>query len=134
MPSNSYRTPFDDELVNDPGAPRDTQPLKPPASRATGLGNRPSSLPPQVVPATTNGAADDDAFPPQAAGMPSSALTPLTRRIPLGTLIGLAMAAGALGVIVVSAIVGRVIPRPEPAHIMPKDAPPSLPLSSTLGS
>lgn len=133
--NSSSRTPFDDALVDDPQSPRDTQPLTPrPAPAQTQAGRR---LPPQVVPPSTQ--ADDVQSAATGAAVmqaPHASHTPLsphavrrnttlTRRLPTTTLVGLAMAGGALGVILISALVSRLTPRPNAAGLSPDDTPPA---------
>lgn len=135
MASNSKRTPFDDALVDDPHAPRDTQPLTPRvAPSQTQVGRR---LPPQVVPSSP---ADDDDMPgapgrAASASSPPSPLGvhaapartgPLTRRLPTPTLIGLAMAGGALGLVLILALVSRFTSRLQMQNLRPDGAVPAV--------
>jgi hypothetical protein len=117
------RTPFDNNLVDDPHAPRHTQPLPaspqhpqaagPGAGQRAGAG-RPRSLPPQVVTGSLRDDEDDDLYfrqPRQRQGLPTA------------TVIGVAMMAGALVVIIVSSVVFRVVPRPQSPLLRPQNAP-----------
>jgi hypothetical protein len=122
MAANSgNRTPFDNDLIHDPTAPRQTQPLPPtPQNVSQGAatnthdpslppGNwappfappaRPtaSHLPPQVVPNRSN---------------PTTGSLSSTRRVPVGVLAGLAAVGGAIGVIVLSSMFRSAAPRPN---------------------
>jgi hypothetical protein len=100
--SGSSRTPFDNDLVNDPHAPRDTQPLSAQNPTAPGAVQPPGSsppvgtqinasrqLPPQVV---TRGHNDDTTSHSVPTGN-------LTKRLPTSTLVGFALAGGAVVVL-----------------------------------
>lgn len=143
-------TPFDNDLLHDPQAPRNTQPLSvpspptqtPPASTPTVQTPAvsqalplpptvqappvqqpvaPAFIPTPVVP-TSNFAVNSRPLPPQvvsgnlsddddaAVTTPQSGAK--TGRLPTPTLIGLAMAGGALGVTLLSAFFYRSVPRP----------------------
>lgn len=116
MPLPPNRTPFDDDLVTDPNAPRHTQPLParqpaPPASpnaqssTQSTLPSGPSTvsgappLPRQVIPN------DDDA--------PAKTTTLNPRRVPMSVIVGLAAVGGAIGVVMLSGAFGRLAPRPD---------------------
>lgn len=101
------RTPFDDDLLNDPDAPRHTQPLPAPQQSATSsTGSALPSGPSAVAPS----------LPPQVAvnGTPAQPTTTSLseRRFPLSVVVGLAMVGGALLVILVSTVLGKLMPRP----------------------
>jgi hypothetical protein len=134
--SGSSRTPFDNDLVNDPQSPRDTQPLTPHNATPSGApqagapqvpgGIPPSAapvnasrhLPPQVV---TRGHNDDTT--PHA--VPTG---PLTKRLPTSTLVGFALAGGAVGVLLLSMIVRSILPGPKNQVVYtPEGAPPPAP-------
>ena len=148
-------TPFDNDLLHDPHAPRNTQPLSvpspttqapiaptpiaqtpiaqtpavsqalplPPTVQSPGVQSpgAPAFIPTPVVP-TSNLAVNSRPLPPQvvsgklsddddaAATTPQSGAK--TGRLPTPTLIGLAMAGGALGVTLLSAFFYRSVPRP----------------------
>ena len=101
------RTPFDDDLLNDPNAPRHTQPLPAPQQSApSSTGNALPSGPSAVAPS----------LPPQVAVNGTAAKTTNTtslseRRFPLSVIVGLAMVGGALLVILVSMALGKLMPR-----------------------
>jgi hypothetical protein len=121
--AGSSRTPFDQSLLHDPDAPRDTQPLSPinAANTATPTATPTSSrnLPPQVVPGQTSAKTNTGAYPVTGnlhnddndANQISSAKP--TRKLPISTLVGLSMAGGALAVLAISMLVRSVIPTPK---------------------
>ncbi len=135
MASNPNRTPFDDALLPDPHAPRDTQPLTPRVAPSQAQSGR--RLPPQVVPPS---ALDDDDTPGAAgqsvspsslpASLPAYAAPartgPLTRRLPTPTLIGLAMVGGALGLVLILALVSRFTSRLQMQNLRPDGAVPTI--------
>lgn len=118
---NSTRTPFDDDLVFDPNAPRHTQPLPPHGAPNSGAQNvnaqngapqntapqnpyvysAPQSTPPhQPVPpqVTPNRTAQDDDFIP-------------TRKLHPGTRAGFLVAGGALAMLIFSVVAAKLLPR-----------------------
>ncbi len=105
------RTPFDDDLLNDPNAPRHTQPLTsqtPPVTPSSATSSTQTSLP--SGPSTVSGA---PALPRQVTinDTPTKATTTLDwRRLPMSVVVGLAMTGGALVVILLSTAVGHLIP------------------------
>lgn len=127
---NSTRTPFDDDLVFDPNAPRHTQPLPVPnantpnASAPTPMQNpgvpnvyvhgapQSAPIPPQVMP---NRVAPDDDF------IPTRKLHPSTRG-------GFLVAGGALAVLVLSVVIGKLLPR------TPNNTPTRIPTTPSSGT
>lgn len=121
MASNgSSRTPFDDDLVTDPGAPRDTQQL--PAAAPGGTQPiRPSRLlPPQAGSAPAPYAGVTPVMPPAPVGAQPVGATPpppndtsnlSLKRTPTSTIVGLSMAGGAVAVLLISAVVRGVVHR-----------------------
>lgn len=121
MASNgSSRTPFDDDLVSDPGAPKDTQQL-PTQSSGGAQPIRPSRLlPPQAGSAPTPYAGVTPNMPPVATSAPPLGPAPTPpndtsqlslKRTPTSTIVGLSMAGGAVAVLLISMVVRGVVHR-----------------------
>ncbi|MBV9469302.1 MAG: hypothetical protein JO316_23485 [Abitibacteriaceae bacterium] len=121
-PNGSSRTPFDNDLVTDPGAPKDTQPL-PAQSGPSAQPLRPSRLlPPQPgnTPTPMAGATHNapgslpniGSVPPNVpTGVPNDTSRLSLKRTPLSTIIGFSMAGGALAVLLISAFISRAVHR-----------------------
>lgn len=153
LPPN--RTPFDNDLVTDPNAPRHTQPL--PAQQPAPI-QQPAPVPvatpaPPVSQAPTNAQSSTGSPPPPTftptapptlpsgpsaySGVPSSGVPPLprqvipddddapaqtttlsARRVPMSVIAGLAAVGGAIGVVMLSGVFGRLAPRPDSTGVI----------------
>ena len=138
MASNgSSRTPFDDDLVTDPGAPKGTQPL-PSQARGGAQPIRPSRLlPPSVGNAPAPYAGVTPVTPPAQVGAPTTTSAPPNdtsqlslKRTPLSTIIGLSMAGGAVAVLLISAVVRGVTQRTLELAVPPTPVPAMAPPAS----
>ena len=105
------RTPFDDDLIQDPDAPRNTQPLPTPPLPLTPTSSTRSALP--SGPSTINSA---PILPPQvvvpnaAPGNNAPRTGVLPTKIPMTFIVGLAAVGGALAVIFISGAFSKLLP------------------------